>query len=138
MPDNHTAPGCMLRFDVSGVDDDAAVTLGFTYVDVTSADPVAVRAGAAVFTNVWRASKVGIFYGFILEFSSECAPCSTRRFYFLIELLLWPQLRARLTPCHASLSTRSWPRLAISFTCPVSTFLPMRDRICREFSRRAL
>jgi hypothetical protein len=65
MPDNHTAPGCMLRFDVSGVDDDAAVTVGFTYADVTSADPVAVRAGAAVFTDVWRASKVGILCCFI-------------------------------------------------------------------------
>jgi hypothetical protein len=59
MPNNHTAPGCMLRFDVRGVGDEASVSLSFTYADVTSQDPVAVHDGAAYFTDSHRASKVG-------------------------------------------------------------------------------
>jgi hypothetical protein len=59
MPSNHTAPGCMLRFDVRGDGHGSSVSLGFTYADVTSQDPVAVHNGAAYFTDSKLAFKVG-------------------------------------------------------------------------------
>ncbi len=58
LPDNHTAPGCILRFDVRGVGNESTVTVGFTYADVTSGDPVTVHAGSAFFTDSRQASKV--------------------------------------------------------------------------------
>ncbi len=91
MPDNHTAPGCMLRFDVQGAGEESTVTVGFTYADVTSADPVAVRAGAAVFTDSHRASKVGALYA-IQNYTRCYFPCTCAN--------LWPasQLISGLCP----------------------------------------
>jgi hypothetical protein len=60
LPDNHTAPGCMLRFDVSGVGGDSSVAVGFAYADVTAQDPIPVYQGTAVFTDLQQASKVSI------------------------------------------------------------------------------
>ncbi len=64
MPSNHTAPGCMLRFDVRGVGHESSVTVSFTYVDVTSPDPVAVSMGTTFFTDTHQASKVGALESF--------------------------------------------------------------------------
>ena len=59
LPANHTAPGCMLRFDVRDGGSESSVTVNFTYADVTSPDPVAVSSGTAFFTDSHSASKVG-------------------------------------------------------------------------------
>jgi hypothetical protein len=79
MPDNHTAPGCMLRFDVQGTGAESTVTIGFTYADITSADPVVVRAGAAVFTDSHRASKVNALYA-IQNYTRCFCPCTFANF----------------------------------------------------------
>jgi hypothetical protein len=74
LPDNHTAPGCMLRFDVRGVGHASSVTVSFTYADVTSPDPVVVYTGATFFTDTHQASKVGALEAFDAPPSSMCIP----------------------------------------------------------------
>ncbi len=61
MPNNHTAPGCMLRFDVHDAGPQPSVSVSFTYSDVTSLDPSpSVLDGAAYFTDSLLASKVSM------------------------------------------------------------------------------
>ena len=101
LPSNHTAPGCMLRFDVRGVGHESSVTVSFTYADVTSPDPVAVRMGTTFFTDTHHASKVGALESF--------------------DALLCP-LALNLMYGFSSHSTRFWTRPALSSTCHVSIF----------------